>query len=47
LASTLTLSSITIDGSALAAQITISGDEQRRRAGDVGVFSVGSGVTAT
>jgi CSLREA domain-containing protein len=48
LSSPLTLSkNITIDGSALAAQITISGDSDHDNTGDVQVFSVSSGVTAT
>jgi hypothetical protein len=48
LASTLTLSkNVTIDGSALASQITISGDTNSNGTGDVRVFYVNSGVTAT
>jgi CSLREA domain-containing protein len=48
LGSTLTLSSdIIIDGSALASQITISGDSDNNGTGDVRVFFVNSGVTAT
>jgi len=48
LASTLTLSiDVTIDGSALASQITISGDADNNGTGDVRVFYVTAGVTAT
>jgi len=46
--STLTLSrNITIDGSALTVPITISGDTNEDGTGDVRVFNVNSGVTAT
>lgn len=48
LSSTLMLSqNITIDGSALASKITISGDSDMDTDGDVRVFYVNSGVTAT
>jgi hypothetical protein len=48
LASTLTLNqNVTIDGSALASKITISGDSDNDTTGDVRVLSVNSGVTAT
>ena len=48
LATPLTLSkNITIDGSALTTQITISGDSDNNGTGDVRVFFVNSGVTAT
>lgn len=48
LASTLDITSdLTIDGSALASKITISGDSDQDADGDVRVFYVGSGVTAT
>ena len=48
LASTLTLSqNMTIDGSALASQITISGDTNNDTTGDVRVFTVNSGVIVT
>jgi hypothetical protein len=48
LASTLTLSkNVTIDGTALATPITISGDTDNDAAGDVQVFIVNTGVTAT
>jgi hypothetical protein len=47
LASTLTLfQNVTIDGSALASQITISGDTNSDGTGDVRVVYVNSGVTA-
>jgi hypothetical protein len=47
LASTLTLTqNVTIDGSALASQITLSGDSNQDTFADVRVFSVNSGVTA-
>jgi predicted outer membrane repeat protein len=38
---------VTIDGSSLAARITLSGDTDGNGTGDVGVFVVNSGVTAT
>jgi len=48
LASTLELSQdVTIDGSALASQITISGDTDNNGTSNVRVFYVNSGVTAT
>jgi CSLREA domain-containing protein len=48
LASSLTLpQNITIDGSDLTAQITISGDSDNNGTGDVQVFQVNGGVTAT
>jgi CSLREA domain-containing protein len=48
LASTLTLTKdVTIDGSALASQITISGDTDNNGTGDVRVFMINSSVTAT
>ncbi|MBL8063021.1 MAG: CSLREA domain-containing protein [Anaerolineales bacterium] len=48
LQSVLTLSSnITIDGSGLTSQITISGDSDNNGNGDVRVFSIGSGTTVT
>lgn len=47
LASELTLSkNVTIDGSALATQITISGDTNNDSTGDVRAFTVNSGVVA-
>ena len=48
LATTLDLTNnVTIDGSALAAPITLSGDTDNNGVGDVGVFYVHPGVTAT
>jgi predicted outer membrane repeat protein len=48
LASTLTISNnLTIDGSALDPQITISGDSDNDGTGDVQVFSFSSGATVT
>jgi hypothetical protein len=48
LASQLTLSkNVTIDGSALATPLTISGDTNNDGTGDVRAFTVNSGVTAT
>ena len=50
LATTLDLTNannVTIDGSALAAQITLSGDTDNNGVGDVGVFYVQPGATAT
>lgn len=48
LSSTLTLSQdVTIDGSLLLDKITISGDTSNDGTGDVRVFSIDSGVTAT
>ena len=48
LASTLTISkNLTIDGSALASQITISGDSNDDGTGDVGVFHIDSNKTVS
>ena len=48
LATELTLAkNVTIDGSALATQVTISGDTNNDSTGDVRLFTVNSGVTAT
>src|SRR4051794_29937778 len=48
LASTLTIAqNMTIDGSALASKITVSGDSDNNGTGDVRVFSVTSSATVT
>jgi uncharacterized repeat protein (TIGR02543 family) len=48
LASTLVLSkNVTIDGSTLASKITVSGDSDNNGSGNVRIFEVNAGVTAT